>query len=307
MATQQKPKVAMIYGNQLQAIHDSRLKLIHHLLPNGEEDGEVIEIRGAGNQPLKLEKAWSQIIEELGTISLLPDAKRVVVVYDLQDFKTAPRGSVREAKKATKGKLDPLKKLEDYLRDVHMKSDNALVFVYHEDDEKGRRVAKSNPLFQLINDLGPVRVFQEKRLDWQFEEAVLKADLDKAISLSREWLDRGGNSTFRIVTTLNGILQLLLQARLEIDARRGNQSTSNLFKGLRPSLDSIPDFKARNVRAMASSVTLDNLHSALHRLNQIQKSFFPKGTELVIRDPREQLEILLIELIHSVRQARESA
>lgn len=301
-----KPKVALIYGNQLEAVHESRYKLIQHLLPNGEEDGEVIEIRGAGTQPLKLEKAWSQIVEELGTVSLLPDAKRVVVVYDLQDFKTASKGSVREAKKATKGKVDPLKKLEEYIRNVHMQSENALVFVYNEDDEKGRRVAKTSGIFQLVSGLGPVRVFQEKRLDWQFEEAVLNADLNQAITISREWLGRGGNSNFRMVTTLNGILQLLLQARLQLEARRANQASNNLFAGLRPSLDQIPDFKANKVRALASLVTLETIHSAMKRLNDLQKSFFPKGTELLIHDPREQLEVLLIELFHAVQLARAS-
>jgi len=289
-------QVCLIYGNQKDKVQDARYQFIHRFLPNGEADGEVIDIRPPGNQPLKLEKVWSQIIEELGTVSLIPDAKRLVIVHNLSDFKSASRGSLREKKKTQKGKVNPVEKLEDYIRKSLVKSPHALLFLYEEDDEKGRFVSKTNPLFMMLKSVGDVQVFQEKRLDWQLEEAVLARDMNRSISLVREWVKRGGNAPFRLTTMLNGILQLILQARLKIDAQKRGEKTGNIYQEIRPSIDTVPEFKRKKVQQFAMNVSHESLLNSIHRLNQIQKSFFPKGTELIVHDPLEQLEVFLVEL-----------
>src|SRR5690606_20897253 len=102
---------------------------------------------------------------------------------------------------------------------------------------------------------------------------------------------RGGNAPFRLVTSLNSFLQLLLQARLQLEAKRAGTSTKGLFPpDMRPSLDSVPAFKIKRIQAVAGQVTLPRIRTALRRMNDIQKSFFPTGTELVVHDPLEQVE-----------------
>ena len=113
-----------------------------------------------------------------------------------------------------------------------------------------------------------------------------------------EWLGRGGNAPFRVVSTLNGILQPLLQARLQIEARGRGDASQNLFpKDMRPGLGSIPDFKRPKFEALARSVDLDRLHRAIGELNDLQRAFFPTGDELVVPDAGEMAERLLIGLL----------
>lgn len=275
--------------------------MIRQSLPNGDEDGEIIDLHPPGNMPHKLEKSLSTIIDELGTVSLIPDMRRVIIVYQMDDLRTAQTGSVREAKASSKGKPDPVAQLGQYLRQVHMQSNNVLIFVYEEDDEKNKLVSKTSPLYQLLSSLGPVQEFKEKRLDWQVEEALFNGDLSLSITLIRDWISRGGNAQFRLVTTLNGVLQLVLQARLAQEAREANQNTTNAFAGLRPSLESVPPFKAKKAHMLASRLSLPALRRAFVRFNQVQCSFFPMGTEVVVHDAVEQTEIMLAELFAAAR------
>lgn len=290
-------KVFLLHGNNAEALANARFALRTQLLPGGEADGEVVDIRPPGNMPLTLERAFSEIVQELGTVSLIPDQKRVLVVWQLNDFREDGRGSVREKKKAKGEKRDLVAELGAFLRANLAESGNRVVFVFEEDDEKGRKVSKASPMYQLVRDLGDIREFSEKRLDWQLDDALLAADLTGSVRLIRDWIDRGGNAPFRLVGTLNGFLQLLLQARLEAEARRDGVDTKGLFgASMRPSLESVPEFKARKMRALAGSMPLPKIRTALARLNDAQRSMFPTGQELVVHDGVEMVETMLAEL-----------
>lgn len=291
-------RVFLVHGNLAAEVENKRYQLQRAFLPSGEEDGELVDIRPPGNQPFKLDRAIEPIIQEVGTTSLVPGMCRVVVVHDLQDFRTEVKGSRREARKGAKSKPDPVMRLEEYVRQVMLPdTENVLLFVFNEDDEKGRRVAPSSKLYQMVRSVGEVFAFSEKRIDWRFEDALLSGDLNGSVRLLREWLDRGSNANFRVVTTTNSFLQLLLQARLREESSREGRQTAALFPpDLRPSLSSIPDFKARRYRQLASSVPLDRIHKALVHLNEAQKAFFPTGEEAVVHDPNGTMEVLLSEL-----------
>ncbi len=289
-------QVYLIHGNMEEAVNSCRYELQRKLLPGGEEDGEIIDIRPPGNMPLKLERAVTDIIQELGTVSLIAEARRVVVVYNLYDFRTEQRGSVRQAKKEKAGKKDHVAELEHYLTNVLPTTENTIVFVFDEDDEKNRRVAKTSAMYQLVKRIGQVHEFNEKRIDWQLDETLMARNLYGSLALIRDWTDRGGNSAYRLTLTLNGFLQLLLQARLQAEAQRDGINTNNLFAGMRPSLATVPNFKASKMRALAGQIPLPRIHSALRRLNDAQKSFFPSGEELVVHDALEQIEVMLMEL-----------
>lgn len=291
-----KLPIHLIHGNDDEKVNAARYELTRGLLPGGEEDGEVVDLRGPGNSPLTLDRCLGDIVQELGTVSLIPGMKRVVVVWDLGDFRSAREGSVREARKAT-AKVDPVARLRDYLTEILPSSDNTLVFIFNEDDDR-KQVAKSSALYQFVQECGTVREFSEKRIDWAFEDAVFGGRSTEAVRLLREWLDRSGSNTFRVVTTLNGIVQLLVQARLEIDARQAGVNAAALItKDLRPSLATVPEFKARKVRSLAARLDEERLRRALRRLNDVQKAFFPTGEELVVHDATELAECLLVDLL----------
>lgn len=293
-----QPKVVLLHGNNAEALANARFELRTAMLPGGEADGEFVDIRPPGNMPLSLERAFSEIVQELGTVSLIPDQKRVVTVWQLNDFREDGRGSVRAQKKTKAEKRDVVAEFGTYLRNSLPDSPNHLIFVFEEDDEKGRKVSKSSSMYQLVRDVGEIREFSEKRLDWQLDDTLLAGDLSGSVRLIREWTDRGGNAPFRLVATLNGFLQLLLQARLEAEARRAGTNTKGLFgSGMWPSLESVPEFKARKVRALAGTLPLERIRRALGRLNEAQRSLFPTGNELVVHDGIDQVEVMLVELL----------
>lgn len=291
-------RLFLIHGNQEAEVAAKRYDLVRSLLPHGEEDGEVVDLRPPGNQAYALDRALGDIIQEMGTVSLIPDAKRVVVVYELTDFRQRQKGSVREARKSAAGKKDHVASLEQFLKATLSDGDNSLIFVHNDDDEKNRRVEKSSPLYQLVARLGQVHEFTEKRIDWQLEDALLAGNLAGSIALTREWLDRGGNASFRLVMTINSFLQLLLQARIEGEAREQGDNVAALLAGdLRPSLMQIPDFKRAKYRALARRVPTRKIRDALVRLVDVQKSFFPTGEERVVHDAAEQVETLYVDLV----------
>ncbi|MBI5155529.1 hypothetical protein HZA57_09860 [Candidatus Poribacteria bacterium] len=291
-------QVFLIHGNNEPEVNSARFELVRRLLPHGEEDGEIVDIRGPGNQPLKLEKCVEEIIQELGTVSLIADARRVVVVHDLSDFRDQQKGSVRAARKEKKA--NPVDRLADYLANTLPQTENTLVFVYAENDDKGRYVAKSSPLYEMAQRLGEVREFSERRIDWTLEDALLARNLNLSVRLLREWNDRGSQTSFRIVSTLNNFLQLLLQARLQFEGQRDGVNTANLFPTtMRPSIASTPQFKAGKYRALARQFPLPRLRSAIRRLDTAQKCFFPTGEELVVHDPMELVETMVAELFRA--------
>lgn len=296
----------LIHGNDPAALAEARYQLLRKLLPNGEEDGEIIDIHPPGNQPLQLAKTVSQINEELGAVSLVPDQRRVVVVWNLAELRSSSsrsRGRKKAAKKASKraAAADPVDRLAGVIDDVLDGSGNALVFIVEEDDERGRRVVKTAPAYELIRRRGRVQECSERRIDWQWEEALLGGNLAESIRILRRWDDRGGSGAYRIVTTLDGVLQLLLQARLRLDAQAHGIDASRLFpRDMRPSIDSVPDFKRRKVQALAAAIPLDALRDALAALNRTQKAFFPTGDELIVHDAIELLEFLLADLFSSI-------
>ncbi|MCB2154319.1 hypothetical protein KQI84_05495 [bacterium] len=292
----QIPKIVLIHGNVETQVNESRYELERVLLPAGEADGEVVDIRPTPNTSLP--KIVNEIIEELGTISLVPDMKRVVVVHQLNDFRKGKKGSVRQTRKTADPLEEACDRLEDYVKRVLPDMPNWLVFVYVEEDDWRKKVEKTSRLYQIVRQHGTVREFSEKRIDWQIDDALFARDIPQTISLLREWMDRPGSVSFRVVVTLNTFLQLLLQARLTMEAQREGVRAESFFPDdMRPSINKTPDFKVRKLKGLAGQIPLARIRAALGRLDQIQRSFFPTGEELVVHDAVEQLEVMLIELL----------
>ncbi|MEQ8820677.1 MAG: hypothetical protein RLY93_10555 [Sumerlaeia bacterium] len=289
------PQIALIYGNDEAAVARERYGLERAHLPHGEESGDVVDIRGAGTQRLELKKCVQEIIGELGTVSMLGDAKRVVTVHDLADFRTAQKS--KRASKSTK--TDEFDLLGNYLRDVLPTTDNAIIFVVNENDEKrDRSLEKSSRMYDLVSRLGQVIERRVKRLDYQLEEALFKRDLVKSLHLLREWFDRSGSSSGRIVGFFNTFIQLLLQARLQLEAQQAGLDARNLFASdMRPSIKSVPSFKYDALRGFASQTSMEQLRRALELAHETQRHAFPSGAMPVVQDPQDLLEQLIVELL----------
>ncbi|MDK2972336.1 MAG: hypothetical protein PWP23_2091 [Candidatus Sumerlaeota bacterium] len=305
-------QIILIHGNSVEKVGEKRYALQQELLPNGEEDGEIADIQSAGNQGLTLDSCVNDIIEELGTVSLIPDARRIVVVHDLADFKSGGgRRAKKSAKKSAKKAAKPAKQrasswqiLESFLLESLPETPNTLIFVYNEDEEKFRWLDKKSELYTFCQRHGDVFEFSDARIDWRFEDAVLAGDLNTSLLILREWADRSGSPQFRVLQTFNRLLQWLLQARLREEARESGANPHQIDlpnKKDRLSLDDMPPFKQKKVSARARFIPTDRLLAALQRLVVAQKAFFPTGEERVVPDAWDVLEELLVELLRPQR------
>ena len=292
------PQIILLHGNVDTQVNEARYELERALLPGGEADGDVVDIRPGPNAAIS--KVTNEIIEELGTMNLVPDMKRIVVVHQLNDFRKAQTGSVRKARKTADPADAALDGFEDFLKRVLPSMPNWLIFVFVEEDDWRKKVEKTSRLYQMVRGLGEVREFSEKRIDWQFDDALFSRNIPLTISLLREWIDRPGSASFRIVMTINSFLQLLLQARHQIEAQRDGIRADAFFPNdMKPSLSKTPDFKVRKFKSLAMQIPLERIRTAIRRLDRVQKSFFPTGEELVVHDAPEQLEVMLIELLRN--------
>jgi hypothetical protein len=292
-------QIVLIHGNVEEKVGDKRFELQRSLLPNGDEDGEVVDVKSAGNQPLTLDAMADTIVQELGTVSLIPDARRVVVVHDLADFRSGRGGGAAgggKKKKAAAGRGWAL--LQDFLLNSLPQTPNWLLFVFNEDDEKMRWVDKKGALYEFCQRHGDIFELSEQRIDWRFQNVVLEGDLSDSIRLLREWGDRPGSTQFRVVQTMHQLLQLLLQARLREEAKAAGRDPSVAdHPDKRLSFSQQHPYKQRLIAARARTIPLARLRRALELLDEAQRAFFPTGEELHIPNAWDILEQVLVEIL----------
>ena len=79
----------LIHGEDEVRILDERKRIVENLLPEEYQAENLCEIEPIGNRPLDLKSCAMDIVNELGTLSFFEEARRVVIVSNLQDFCTA--------------------------------------------------------------------------------------------------------------------------------------------------------------------------------------------------------------------------
>ncbi len=296
-------QIYLVYGNNETEVNNTRYELVTSILTPEERDAGLTEIRSAGNQPLTLDGCLSEIIGELGTSSFIGDSKRVVVVYDLKDFFEARAGG--RGKKPAKASAKPaagsnaFATIAEWFRSVLPTTENIVVFVCQENDEKQRTVSEGAELLQLCMELGHVVVKRDKALNFEFEDFVYSRNATAAITLLRHWIRRGaGDSTTRsrIYNTLTNIIELAFQARCLAEAKAdGLPATQVAVEGF-PSLGRLPDWKAKKVHTFAAGMSLEKIRSLVEQANRLQTIMYPTGEEDYVPDWEEYIETLTLQL-----------
>lgn len=301
----------LIHGNNETDVGTARFELVHELLTPEERDSGLTEIMGPGNQPLKLDRALSEIIEELGTSSFIAGSRRVAVVYDLQEMFGSGGGKKKAPAKKTKKKpaaapsRDRMDILVDWLTDVLPTTENIAVFVCNENDEKRKKISPTTGLYNLIRDKGVVIERSEKPLNFEFENHLLSGNPTAAITLLREWLRRAGSdssSRLRVYSTLSGAVQVALEARLvQLAKERGVPETQVLAEGVYPRLAAMPAFKSKKFHELARRLPVETLHDLVEKTNKLQRLLYPSGEEDYIAGWEELAEVVIIQLCTGVR------
>lgn len=302
----QPTQLYLIHGNSEAEVNNARYELVCSLLTPEERDAGLTEVRAAGNQPLTLDRAMSEIIGELGTGSFIPGAKRVVVVHDLKEFYDASKkkGAAAKAKpaketKAPKGR-DRVEVFAEWLEQTLPTTENVAIFVCSESDEKGRVVAQDGDLYRLMRDRGVVIERKEKPLNFDFEDQVLSGNVVGAVTVLHEWIDRAGSDSgtrLKIYNTIAGVVELLLQA-VCMDAAREAQvpaAQATVAEGF-PALARIPSWKAKKVETLARKFTPGTLRELVVALDRMQATLYPTGEEDHVGDWTEMAEMLVLRL-----------
>lgn len=292
----------LIHGNNEVEVNDARYELVSAILTPEERDSGLTEIRSAGNQPLTLDNALNEILSELGTSSFIGGSRRVVVVYDLKDFFEAKRGGAKSGKGA-KPKKSPARDttaiFADWIAKTLPTTENIVVFVCQENDEKQRTVSDSSELYQLCRDHGLIVVKRDKPFQYDLEERVLGRNTAGAVTLLRAWLKRGGSDSTtrsRVYSTVSNIVELALQARCVASARTEGIPVNQVQPEGFPSLSRIPDWKAKKIHTFAQGFSMERLRGLVEQVNRLQTVMYPTGEEDYVPDWEDMLESIVVQL-----------
>ncbi len=306
----------LVYGNNLVQVDESRIELVNSLISREERDSGYTEFRGPGNQQLTLAKVFDDLISEMGTSSFLPGAKRVSVVYDLKEFfqaKAAPsrkKPSNKKTANATAPPRDIVQEFTDWMDGLKGRTENVIIFVCFEDEEKNKRLNEKSPLFQYLAKEGKITRCKEKALNFELEEHLLNRDGFAALETFRLWIRRvSGDSgaRLRIYRTIANMVELTLQGRCASLAREKGISPKNVLPPETKAwgavnIATLPPWKAKKIYQLAEQFSLEDLLELSSMTHKIQTLLYPKGDEDYIPDWHLQAEILILMFCDRTRQ-----
>ena len=296
----------LIYGNNSVAVNNARYELVCQLLTPEERDSGLTEVTGPGSQKLTLQRGLSEIIGELGTSSFLADSKRVVVVYDLKELFGGTAPPKKKAAAATKKKKPAASTanledaLIDWLKNTLPTTQNIVVFVCNENDEKQNVLTGHSPLHQFLKRNGQTFEFRDKPLQFEFDNYLLRGNTAGAVSLFRDWQKKAGSdpgARMKMFSTLSNFVELVFQARCSQEARRERvpESAVAVTSG-RTLLSRAPDFKQRSINQLAQKLPLHALQRIIKDLNKLQRLMYPSGDENYISAWDDMFESIIVEV-----------
>ncbi|MDX2176080.1 MAG: hypothetical protein SF028_06380 [Candidatus Sumerlaeia bacterium] len=301
-------RIHLLYGNEEVKLEDARYELVCSILPAEERAGGVVELRPAGTQPYRLERAFTEITSELAQTTLLGDMPRVVVIRNLADLYGSSGSKAKAgAKKGKEPEKDHVAALEEFLDGTFRDVPNVAVFVCEEDEDKNRAVDDRSPLFQMLARRARLRAFREKPIARTLEEELYNGRLERAVEVMNEWKERAGNESaarLKMYRTVSGFAEMVVQAKAAQLARENDWPRDDLLHGAAyPSFAKLPDFRRAQASRFAARTGLAELRRLVAELHRVQTLMYPKGTEAYVADWFEALERALLRLTISLRAA----
>ena len=281
----------LFHGENEVEIHRERVSLIQSLLPPEEGRENVTEFEPPQGRLLSLKSVASDLMADLSMLSLLPDSKRIAVVYNLENF---------YSEKGATSDIEPY--FARFLEKELPGTNNIVIFVNIESFEKKRIINKKSILYSVISKIGVVREFKETPFLWEIEPQILQRNAPACISLFRNWTKKDSGAPRKIFYLLVKIVNLLIQMK-------GFQNKDNEFKN-KPGLEKeiFPQKMSQNIRTLkpflqkryqnaADLFSMDKLIWANKRLLEINKVVFPKSDDPYVPDLITVLEIFILNFL----------
>lgn len=291
-----------LHGDDLAKIESFKEEIVGSHLRTEEREENYTEYGILGGTPTQLRSVLGDVIAELSTVSFLPTAKRVVTLYNIQDFYEGRGRPARKGRGASKEAKAPSEILAEFIENELPNLPAVLIIIAPEDYEKRRRVLASDPVFASAKRQGTAYCFREVGPQFAFFDALFARNSGQAIRLWRDWQERVGGSP-RPYYALISQLRLLIQAKMlasRIYERRGVQREEFVERML-PGDDELnvtrlmPEWRREKLMRASANFTLQELVAAYEKLEPLAKFAVPLATDPVVPDRQLQAELWILE------------
>ncbi len=293
-------EIYLLHGDNEARINDGKLALISkHLSPELRSHNYNEFSPTAPRWAVSLASILADLISELSMPSLLPDAKRVVVVYNLSELYQKARkrtNSTNDKKKNTS-----MQYLLDFLAGSFQHVPNVLILVAVEDQAKRRSLNKKSPLYALVKKNGIVQEMSDKPLAYRLTDALLTQNTSQCIKVFRQWFtshEKARQSIFR--TVLNNI-HLLLQAKILNVKQTALATDKQLKKTLFPkefqgNILHQHAYRRKKFQDAASLYSTTQLTYALKYLVRLNTALYPVQQDRYVPDVQVMFELFFLRL-----------
>jgi hypothetical protein len=295
--------IYLLHGDNEARINEAKLRLIgKHLSPELRAHN-LTEFSPVGQRWItSLEPILAELISELSLPSLLPEANRVVVVYNLADLyqKKARKGP--ESAKGTKTKeTAALKYLLDFLAGPFQHSPNVLILVATEEQGKYRTLNKKSPLYVLVKKTGIIQEISDRPLRYRLTDALLAQDTPQCIKAFRQWFASYDKARQDIFKSVLSDIHLLLQAKIlnakETSFGANKQLRHILFpKELQANIVQQHPYRKKKFQDAALQYSTTQLTCALKYLLRLNRALYPLQYDRYVPDVQVMFEVFLVGL-----------
>lgn len=300
-----KAKFHFLHGDDEAQIELYKSAIIEqHLAADERQDNYAEFIAGSGAGSLA--RVLGDLTAELATVSLLPDAKRVVTLYGGSDFFD---GGSRRGRTATKKKAGaaPAGKsaseiLAHFIREELPHTVGVLIVIAVEDYERWKRIWTSNPVVQLAQQGNTLVAFREQGAQFAFFDALFARNTGEAIVQWRNWSERAKGAP-KLYYSLASQLRLLIQAKTvssnQAQARgltREQFASQMMPRESDKSLYALqPEWRREKFMRAAGNFTFQELLSGYEKLSELQRYAIPLNSDRYVPDKDLLAELWIVE------------
>ena len=293
----------LFYGNQVEDILKARDQVLEMVLsPEARNENLTEYYPTEKSDTLKLASILDEIAGDLATLSFIPEAAKCVIVTNPAELigRGGGRGGGR-AKAAAKGKR-PEERITRWLQQELPQTEYHLILLAFEDEAAQREVQESGTLYKVLNQVGYVQAFKDKKAFFRIEDALLSRNAPVLIAAIRD-LWKPGRGDMAVYNCVLRSLRYLIQANIARDPRlRDDPARLNTFLPPEPQrniLKASPYAQKKYMRRLIFRTR--DLLEAYRGLLDVYRALRPRPGDLYVPDARGLLEQTLLRLIGSSR------
>jgi DNA polymerase III delta subunit len=295
------------YGNQHEAVLKARDEVVAQLIDAEFRNENLTNYYStASSQKISLSGTLDEIAGDLATMSFFPGAAKVAIVTNPEELFAAEGEEEGKTGKAgaRRGGGD-LTTLLRWLETELPQTGNHLILLGLEDEAANRTVndRQPNALLKLVQKVGWVRGFNDKKAMFKIEDAIIQRDLTTLLEAIRSLWSNKTNQM--ILNKIIATLRFLMQSNIARDRKLGatEAATSALF----PTQANANLFKAHpfvQKKYQVPTFRTADLLQAYQQLLDVYRAMRPRPGDVYVPDARGLLEQTIVQLFRSPRPRR---